>query len=112
MSLKSRTCRDRNGKPLSVYHSQYDAEDAASMIPNPLVPYQCNACGLWHLSPADRVTPSNLSCGCTGRDKQPKKLYESKASAERRASILYREKGAFLDIYQCPKGQGWHLKKG
>lgn len=109
----SQTCLSRHGEPLAVYDSEYQAREAVRNIGGrKLLPYHCNACGLWHLSPKDRNTPSSNACACIDGNGKPKRLYDSRTAAERRASIIYRQSAVFLDIYRCPEGGGWHLTKG
>lgn len=116
MSTQSTTCIGRiSGKPLTAYASAAEAEDGARFAQErygaPMVPYPCDRCGWWHLSPADRQTPSSTCATCRGRDGRLKASYASQDDAERRASILHRERGVRLQAYLCAFG-GWHLTKG
>lgn len=70
-----------------------------------MLPYQCERCNLWHLSPKNRMTPSNY---CTSCGKQG---YDTEADARGRAAISKQEKKVELSVYQCPWGNGWHLSR-
>jgi len=115
MSRKSTTCIGKVSKnPLTEYDSEAEALGGASYAIERYgqhnVPYRCNRCRLWHLSPANRQTPS-VTCGvCHGQDGRPKATYASEQDAERRAAILFREQGVQLRTYECDHG-GWHLTK-
>ncbi len=116
MDRKSLTCMNRRtGKPLTEYDSEYEAIDAAEYVNRTyrlnLVPYKCHKCGLWHLSPKNRQTPSKKCYNCLDAAGAPKDLYRTREIAERRAEILYYEKGVSLNIYKCPYANGWHLTK-
>lgn len=116
MSRKSDVCMGRvSGKPLTEYGSQYEAQQGADHAEmkygRRLVPYACSRCGLWHLSPADRQTPSEPCGACFGRDGRNKATYGSRTDAERRAEILRDDQGVQLRAYVCPSGRGWHLTK-
>lgn len=116
MSTKSETCvGKKTGKPLTEYDSEREAQEGAdyanSRYQNNLAPYPCDTCGKWHLTPADRQTPSTACKLCTGTDGKPKEAYRSREDAQRRADILRREMGADLKVYQCEHGSGWHLTK-
>ncbi|MDR0307768.1 MAG: hypothetical protein LBI42_13155 [Chitinispirillales bacterium] len=106
---KSSSCFGSNGKPLSVYYSESEADEGAYHVRSEyrlnLSPYQCSRCGYWHLSPGSRQTPSTDCAFCV------KKLYETKAAAEKRAKIIEDEQGTALKVYRCPHQNGWHLTK-
>ncbi|MDR1016469.1 MAG: hypothetical protein LBL67_03225 [Coriobacteriales bacterium] len=109
---KSKTCVGRSGKPLTEYPSEAAARESARYLGGThgkMVPYQCQKCGKWHLSPASRVTPSSLSCGCTDSHGAPKRLYATRKAAERRAKIIRDERGQDLKVYPCPVADGYHL---
>ena len=112
-SIKSTTCFGHGGQPLSEYSSRTEARDAAAHAKTAyrkdLVPYKCDRCEQWHLSPAERQTPSSISCKCLDRYGMPKALYDTKAGAKQRAKIMSKEKGVGLSVYQCPHTQGFHL---
>ena len=98
MSQKSETCvGKKSGKPVTEYDSQREAQEGAdhanSTYGQDLVPYQCDRCSLWHLSPASRQTPSSQCGYCTGSDGKPKESYGSAEDAQRRAEILRQEQG-------------------
>ena len=114
---KSATCKGKKtAGPLTEYDSEREALEGADhanrKYGRDLVPYQCDRCGLWHLSPKERQTPSSKCAYCTGTDGKPKDSYRSREEAQRRADILYREQGVALDVYGCEHGNGWHLTRG
>ena len=116
MNRKSDSCYGRRtGEPLTVYNSSFEAQQGADYANreygNNLAPYKCERCGLWHLSPKDRQTPSVTCPSCTDRDGHHKDLYRSKTAAETRVAILQKEAGVCLGIYKCPYHDGWHLTK-
>ena len=100
-------CLNRHGKPRHSYANKQSAEEGADYALKKygkrMVPYRCNRCGSWHLSPIERHTPSHYCYECS------KQAYSSESSAERRASILFREERVLLRVYECPYGEGWHL---
>lgn len=113
---KSKTCYGKKSKkPLTVYdtkvQAQLGAEHANKKYKNNLTPYQCNKCGLWHLTPIERQTPSKKCKYCIGQDNKPKDAYPTKSVAQRRANILLKENGVKLTVYKCERGNGWHLTK-
>ncbi len=117
MVMKSQTCIGKvSGKPLTEYDSKREAQEGAdharSKYGRKLLPYQCDTCGLWHLAPEGRQTPSRKCPICTGTDGKPKETYRNEDEAQRRADILRREQGAELRVYACEHGHGWHLTKG
>jgi len=116
VSFKSTTCfNTRNGKPLSEYNSEVEAEGAAihanKQYRTNLTPYQCDRCGQWHLSPQNRQTPSTSCNLCTDAFGHSKELYQTRETAQQRAKIIRKEKGVQLSVYQCPYNTGWHLTK-
>ena len=116
MSVKSTTCFNRNGKPLTEYYTESDALDGADYANKihrkNLTPYRCEKCGMWHLSPKNRQTPSRKCSTCKDRNGNFKDLYFSEEAAKNRADILYKEQGVTLTVYPCPHNDGWHLTKG
>ena len=107
MNMKSKTCFGKTGKPVTEYRRAIDAQQEAAYISTSdrkMVAYKCQKCSKWHLSPADRQTPS-VYCEDCG-----KKLYTTEQAARRRAEILRKEEGIQLTRYRC--GNGWHLTKG
>lgn len=115
--MKSETCFGKiSGKPLSQYFTEIDAEGAAQYskdnFSNDSLPYECNKCHFWHLSPKSRVTPSKKCDSCTAGDGASKDTYRTKNEAKARADIIYNEKGIDLKVYSCKYGDGWHLTKG
>ena len=117
MSIKSTTCfNKKNGKPLTEYYNESDAQEGADHANDlrnfNLEPYKCDNCGLWHLSPKNRQTPSTKCSTCKDRNGYFKDLYHSEGSAQRRAEILFKEQGVRLSVYECPNENGWHLTKG
>lgn len=116
MSFKSETCvGTTSGKPLTEYDDETEAregaEHAKGRFGRDLVPYACDTCGKWHLSPANRQTPSSKCPMCRGANGQAKESYRNEAEALRRASILRGEQGADLRVYPCEHGHGWHLTR-
>lgn len=116
MSCDSLTCVGKvSGKPLKEFDSEQEASDAAdyarSSYNNNLLPYRCGRCNKWHLSPAERQTPSEKCGFCVGSDGRPKDTYRTEEDARRRASIICKEKGLYLRPYPCECGSGWHLTK-
>lgn len=114
MSRKSETCvGSQSSKSLTEYDSKMEAQEGADYANQRyhknLIPYQCNRCGLWHLAPESRQTPSAPCQYCRGKDGKPKASYQSKDDAERRAGILRKEQGVSLKVYPCKHGSGWHL---
>ncbi len=113
---KSSTCfSKRTGDPLSAYHSEREAKESAdyanACYGQNFVPYSCNRCGLWHLTPKDHHTPSVPCEECVDSQGVCKDLYFDQESAEKRAAILRQKRGVRLSIYQCPYNDGWHLTK-
>ena len=111
MVTKSSTCKGKSGA-LYAYSSKLEAERAATdakiRYGQDISPYLCARCNLWHLSPKDRQTPSK-ECICPGSNGKHKQLYETKEAAETRARIILEERGEKLNIYPCPRRNGWHL---
>lgn len=105
---KSRICRGKNG-PLSEYETEWEAREGAGYTEQkygtPMVPYQCDKCRKWHLSPKSRSTPGKECSNCG------KNAYESEKGAQTRADILLKDRGVVLSVYKCPHGKGWHLTK-
>ena len=118
--MNSHSCvNTKNGKPLSIYYSAADARDGADHASHAygtkLAPYQCDRCGMWHLSPTEkgRGNAGNAKCStCVSRDQYPKDIYRSKQDAQNRATALKKEKGIRLKVYRCPVHDGWHLARG
>ncbi len=117
MSRNSPTCKSgKTGRPLTEYDTKAEAKAAAGYANktyrnNNLVPYKCKQCGFWHLSPADRQTPSETCPVCRGADGKPKESYSSQENAQRRADIILKEQSVILKVYECEHGNGWHLTK-
>ena len=114
--MKSETCFSKSSSlPLTEYHSEVEAIGAAEYskdyYDNDLVPYHCNKCDFWHLSPRSRQTPSQKCMHCTGSDGILKDTYITKKDAIKRSNILYDEKGINLKVYRCSHSDGWHLTK-
>lgn len=114
--MKSNTCFSKaTGKPLSFYNYEFEAQSAADysrvFFGNDLVPYRCEKCTHWHLSPKNRSTPSKKCDWCTGSDGRFKDTYRTRKDAIIRAKIIYEEYGVDLKVYECEKGDGWHLTK-
>ncbi|MDA3884119.1 MAG: hypothetical protein PF638_00830 [Candidatus Delongbacteria bacterium] len=115
MGAKSSSCFSRNGKPLTEYYTEMDALDSAAYIESQLnremIPYCCEKCGLWHLAPSDRQTPSKKCMYCKDSKGSHKELYFKRIDAIRRAEIIFKEKGIKLKVYECPEEDGYHLTK-
>ena len=116
MSQKSKTCTGKKKRgPLTEYDSESEASEAAQYAKekhrNHLIPYQCQTCKKWHLSPVARQTPSTKCAHCVGSDGNPKDSYGTEKDALRRASIIRKESGLSLHAYACTYGNGWHLTK-
>ena len=111
--MRSRTCKGTNGQFLEEYHSQGAASIAAEELEksfgNKLGPYQCRACGYWHLSNA---APVRKQCHfCMDSSLFHKDIYSTKEEAQSTAAYLRKEKKVQLFPYKCPHGSGWHLTK-
>lgn len=116
MSRKSETCRgSKTGKPLTEYDSEYDAKEGADFARQTyrrdLIPYRCDDCNYWHLTPRERQTPSSPCSHCVGKDGKLKESYRNRDEAQRRANILRHEQGTSLSVYACEYGNGWHLTR-
>jgi hypothetical protein len=48
---------------------------------------------------------------CWGRDGKEKDIYETVQLAYDAAVSIEYDKGIFLNVYACPRGNGWHLTK-
>lgn len=100
----SKNCVGRDDKPVKEFNTQIDAYEGANASSiSGLVPYECNKCSKWHLSPKDRITPSKLCPNCK------KEAYETEQFAHKRALFIKRERGINLTVYECECGNGWHL---
>lgn len=110
---KSTTCKGNHGGFLEEYFSESEAFDAAGYVKskygNDVVPYKCEKCSLWHLSPKNRQTPGKVCPYCEDSSGDPKIAYETKEAAQRRADIIGEEKDISLFVYECEHGEGWHL---
>ena len=115
MSAESQICfSSQTGEALKEYYSKSQAQLAANesrRYGKNLVPYMCQKCTYWHLSPVSRQT-SSTKCSCTGSNGRPKARYLTETSAKMRANILYKEKDVSLKKYHCLSCNGWHLTKG
>jgi hypothetical protein len=116
MRFKSETCFGRTGASLNAYDLESEAAEHARYLKfergSVMVPYECDRCGFWHLSPAERQTSSTVCGFCRDRNGGSKDLYATKQDAERRAQISLTEKKVNLSVYKCPHQNGWHLTKG
>ncbi|WP_020674487.1 hypothetical protein [Geopsychrobacter electrodiphilus] len=104
----------QTGKKRVSYSNLMHAEDAAielSLSYGEQVPYKCEQCGNFHLSPKSNHTPSVTCKYCADSKGNSKELYLSKDGAKNRAKIIMRQKGIHLEIYECPHQSGWHLTK-
>ena len=116
MSQKSETCIGKaTGKPLTEFDSLLEAQEGADYANKTyrsnLTPYACETCGMWHLSPKNRQTPSEKCPFCKGADGQMKDAYQSRKDAQRRADILRQEQGVSLKVYACEHSDKWHLTR-
>ncbi|CAA0123071.1 Uncharacterised protein [BD1-7 clade bacterium] len=117
MAWNSETCFSKTtGNPLKEYVTEHDAELAADYAAihfdnKGLAPYQCDRCNMWHLSPANRKTPSKPCLDCVSAVGESKQTYRNRQEAIMRADILYDEMGVDLKVYPCPYSKGWHLTK-
>ncbi len=115
MKFKSETCFGHNGASLNAYDERFEAAENARYLKqqhgSSMVPYECERCGFWHLSPSERQTSSTVCGFCTDRIGNRKDLYLTKPDALRRAEINMREKGISLNVYKCPHQNGWHLTR-
>jgi len=114
--MKSNSCFGKiSGKPLTEYQTKNEAKKAVEYLKSrnvrDLIPYKCDRCGYWHLSPKNRQTPSKKCPFCTDTQGKAKDSYLSQKQATLRANILLRENGKNLSVYRCPHGNGWHLTK-
>lgn len=115
--MKSNTCFGKvSGTPLTEFSFEHEALSAAEYSKlahgNELLPYCCDKCDKWHLSPKDRQTPTKTCELCTAADGSNKESYKTKADAKTRAKIIRNERGISLMVYQCKHDNGWHLTKG
>jgi len=116
MNVKSETCfSNHDGKALSFFISQEEvlssAKYAKKRYGHSLLPYLCEKCKMWHLSPKSRHTKSEECMYCTDREGRLKQLYVSNHKAQKRADILFKSKGVLLKVYSCPHQNGFHLTK-
>lgn len=112
------TCYGKvSGKILTQYDTNHGAQSAAAYVleehGKKMVPYQCQRCQFWHLSPIERQTEhTSWSCSCVGENNHSKDCYKSKSDAECRAQILKEDMGKILNVYRCPETDCiWHLTK-
>ena len=113
---KSRTCKGSSSDgALTEFDTEQEAQEGAAYIKKKhkrtLVSYLCSRCAKWHLAPISRQTPSTTCGSCVGSDKLPKESYSTEEIAEKRARILRKEQGVTLQIYRCPRGEGWHFTR-
>ena len=48
---------------------------------------------------------------CRGKDGKQKDIYATFQSAFDTAKFVEKERGIYLNVYECPYGNGWHLTK-
>ena len=110
--MKSMSCKGPNGQFLEEYHSQTAAtiatEEIKEMYGNRFSPYQCGACGYWHLRTENTRKQCHL---CKDSSLFQKDIYSTKEEAEKTIAWLRKEKKLQLYPYRCPHGSGWHLTK-
>ncbi|MBR6200072.1 MAG: hypothetical protein IKQ61_07425 [Spirochaetales bacterium] len=108
----STICFKKDGSSLKSYESEYEANQAVDYVKarygNDQVAYHCSKCGYWHLSPIERQTPNHRSF-CYDSIGQLKQAYSTRESAEKRARIIFEEKGIKLNVYHCSECGEWHL---
>lgn len=117
MYRKSTTCIGKvSGKPLTEYDTEYEAQIGAQRAQakhqKDFAYYRCDKCGLWHLTPLHRQTPSQVCLDCADSNGKQKAAYATQDAAKKRAAILWSERRVKLQIYPCPYSKGWHLTKG
>ena len=116
MSRKSDICIGKQtGRPLTEYDSLEEAREGADYAnvtyKRNLVPYECELCRKWHLSPKSRMTPSTKCPYCKGANGQVKDAYRNQREAQCRADILGKEQGVSLKAYRCQYSDKWHLTR-
>lgn len=111
MVFDSNTCF-KNDRPLKAYDCETSALEGTVYVKNRYgteqVPYLCKKCGYLHLSPKERHTQNHKS-SCLDSSGEPKAAYETQEDAEKRASIIFNEKGKKLRVYRCDMCGFWHL---
>ena len=110
--MGSSTCQGSNELFQAEYHSRTAATVAAGETQmkygHKLTPYECRACGYWHLG----VVNTRLQCmQCTDSGLFLKDLYASRTEAQSTADYLRKERKIQLYPYKCPHSNGWHLTK-
>ena len=104
MVFDSDICLKKDGTPLKTYDNEWSAKEGAEYVRSRYgskqIPYKCDKCGLWHLSPIERQTKNHLSL-CIDSSGKRKAAYETRFDAERRSKILREEKGVYLKVYKC-----------
>lgn len=64
----------------------------------------------WENAVSYFLFPHNFdSCGCTGRDGRPKRLYRTESEAQENADYAWDKRGVHLRVYRCPRCPGYHL---
>lgn len=110
--MKSTTCKGQKGQFLEEYLSQsaalHGAEEIKKQYGHDLAPYQCHACGYWHLNPVQTRRQCFL---CTDSSLFQKDIYATRDEAINTADRIRKEKKIQLFPYKCPHGSGWHLSK-
>ena len=112
--MKSSTCFNKLGKPLSEFLTEAAAQESADYERSArgvsLYPYQCNRCGLWHLAPQEsRVAFKKYACLCLDSLGKSTRLYATREDAEKARISSEEARGIALTVYECPEGDGWHL---
>ena len=107
------TCRNlRTGKRLFAFRTKAiakKAEKTARKRGHRLIAYQCHNCDNWHLAPRKH---HRIDCiaGCVDSKGVPKKEYLNKVDAELTASLIVKQQGVKLWVYECPYQEGvWHI---
>ena len=113
MSHSSTSCYGtKSGKPLTEYLNEHDAKSGAAYVlerfGSSMFPYQCDKCGLWHLSPIDRNTSHSSTCygKISGKTLTQYDCYYKAMCA---ASRVSEEHDKEMVSYKCERCQLWHL---
>lgn len=81
MVFDSDICLKKDGAPLKTYDNEWSAKEGAEYVRSRYgseqIPYKCDKCGLWHLSPVERQTKNHLSL-CIDSSGKRKAAYETR----------------------------------
>jgi hypothetical protein len=84
------------------------AQELQQLYGKALTPYQCRACGYWHLTGAKTRRQCQF---CTDSGLFLKDVYATREEALGVIAHLKKQKRIQLYPYKCPHGSGWHLTK-